>query len=555
MAHEIVLGEIEGTAAHICSSVTKINQINDLFKYLKHEHATVAITASEALFACFKNYSITTTIIPDGLSPEQQAVYKFLSTKLKTYRQRLLTDLSHRDDAVAVHHLQTLVEMLVLQSSDTPTHGVLAEQVIDALLSPNSDKEDTLSHFADTFMACPDVQLLALRAIARCANTHTSAPPAAKRAKSSANATDTQTHVVNNLYMLLHQYELPTPDMLSELPTLSMMFSSVEDEFTEEPLDTADNDDIGDNESDDETLDLTVASAAAPPPPEDTTPVVDKAISELHKSLAKAFSTAWLEFLKLELPTEVFRDALSRLNDQVIPSLNNPKMLIDFLTDAYSLGGVAAVLSLKALFTLIYYHNLDYPDFYKQLYALLDTSIFYVKHRVTFFPLLDQFLSSTHLPAYLAAAFAKRLMRLALQAPPSGVEVTVQLVYNLIKRHGSLKRLAHRRLTDEGETPTIAGDPFDMMQEDPAQSNAMDSSFWELSCLLQHYHAPVQTTAELIKTPAFRKHPQPVAKMAQGSYNSAIQTTTKKPLDASVPLTFIPPTSLSDVSTTFELWQ
>jgi len=172
----------------------------------------------------------------------------------------------------------------------------------------------------------------------------------------------------------------------------------------------------------------------------------------------------------------------------------------------------------------------DYPDFYKQLYALLDTSIFYVKHRVTFFPLLDQFLSSTwvkacvcrpcflacmplillarrHLPAYLAAAFAKRLMRLALQAPPSGVEVTVQLVYNLIKRHSSLKRLAHRRLTgqslsrtaggleipcyaleftsihapppftpvgiDEGETPTMAGDPYDIEQEDPAQSNAM----------------------------------------------------------------------------------
>jgi hypothetical protein len=44
-----------------------------------------------------------------------------------------------------------------------------------------------------------------------------------------------------------------------------------------------------------------------------------------------------------------------------------------------------------------------------------------------------------------------------------------------------------------------------------------------LSSLLQHYHAPVQTAAELIKTPAFRKHPQPVAKMAQGSYNSAIQ--------------------------------
>ena len=37
----------------------------------------------------------------------------------------------------------------------------------------------------------------------------------------------------------------------------------------------------------------------------------------------------------------------------------------------------------------------DYPHFYQQLYALLTVSMFYVKHRTTFFPLLDQFLSST----------------------------------------------------------------------------------------------------------------------------------------------------------------
>jgi len=91
-----------------------------LFQYLKHDHTTVAITASEglqlaclprclfltnldaALFACFKHYNITTTVIPAGLSTEKQAVYKFLATKLKTYRQKLLLDLSHRDDEVAV---------------------------------------------------------------------------------------------------------------------------------------------------------------------------------------------------------------------------------------------------------------------------------------------------------------------------------------------------------------------------------------------------------------------------------------------------------------------
>ena len=37
------------------------------------------------------------------------------------------------------------------------------------------------------------------------------------------------------------------------------------------------------------------------PPVEEEPAGVDKASSELHKSLAKAFSTAWLEFLKLEV--------------------------------------------------------------------------------------------------------------------------------------------------------------------------------------------------------------------------------------------------------------
>jgi len=60
------------------------------------------------------------------------------------------------------------------------------------------------------------------------------------------------------------------------------------------------------------------------------------------------------------------------------------------------------------------------------------------------FQLTDTCLKSTHLPAYLAAAFAKKLGRLALSAPPSGALVVIALIHNLLRRHPSINHLVHR---------------------------------------------------------------------------------------------------------------
>ena len=45
-----------------------------------------------------------------------------------------------------------------------------------------------------------------------------------------------------------------------------------------------------------------------------------------------------------------------------------------------------------------------------------------VKHRTRIIDLIDTFLSSALVPAYTAAAFAKRFARLALAAPPAGLD-------------------------------------------------------------------------------------------------------------------------------------
>ncbi|GCB83120.1 hypothetical protein scyTo_0023818 [Scyliorhinus torazame] len=79
--------------------------------------------------------------------------------------------------------------------------------------------------------------------------------------------------------------------------------------------------------------------------------------------------------------------------------MSKPTLMIDFLTAAYEIGGAISLLALNGLFYLIHHHNLEYPDFYKKLYSLLEPSVLHVKYRARFFHLLDLFLSSRSVPA------------------------------------------------------------------------------------------------------------------------------------------------------------
>jgi len=163
------------------------------------------------------------------------------------------------------------------------------------------------------------------------------------------------------------------------------------------------------------------------------------------KQQKKVFSSAWLSFLAVPLTSEIHKKILLNLHTDVLPHMTDPKLLMDFLTDSYNTGGVTSLLALNSLFVLIHKHNLDYPDFFKKLYALFEPNIFHVKYQSRFFHLTDLFLMSTHLPAYLVAAFVKRLSRLALTAPPSGAMLAVPFVCNLIKRHPGVQVLIQRK--------------------------------------------------------------------------------------------------------------
>ncbi|KAL5706070.1 hypothetical protein ACHQM5_024280 [Ranunculus cassubicifolius] len=218
--------------------------------------------------------------------------------------------------------------------------------------------------------------------------------------------------------------------------------------------------------------------------------------SQIAKKMKLKFTKAWLSLLRLPLPLDVYKEILVSLHQTVMPYLSNPIMLCDFLTSSYDIGGVTSVMALSSLFILMTQHGLEYPNFYQKLYALLVPSVFMAKHRAKFLELLDSCLKSHHLPAYLAAAFTKKLSRLALVVPPSGALVIIALVHNLLRRHPSINFLVHKQ-TDETDESTKDADMsnsskpgvdlFDNEELDPAKCNAMRSSLWEIDTLRHHY--------------------------------------------------------------------
>ncbi|ESZ93093.1 hypothetical protein SBOR_6523 [Sclerotinia borealis F-4128] len=243
-----------------------------------------------------------------------------------------------------------------------------------------------------------------------------------------------------------------------------------------------------------------------------------------HKKRAQG---AWLAVMNMEMVKERRKLILSKITESIAPWFTKPELLMDFLTDSYNSGGSTSLLSLSGVFYLIQEKNLDYPSFYRKLYSLLDTGILHSKHRSRFFRLLDTFLSSTHLPVVLVASFIKRLSRLTLYSPPSGVVAVVPWMYNLLKKHPTCLFMIHRE-TRGAEAKKILeeeglSDPFLMDEEDPMLTNAIDSSMWEIVTLQSHYHPNVATLAKIISE-QFTKHSYNLEDFLDHSYGSMLES-------------------------------
>jgi U3 small nucleolar RNA-associated protein 19 len=75
----------------------------------------------------------------------------------------------------------------------------------------------------------------------------------------------------------------------------------------------------------------------------------------IHK---RGFSDCWIKLLKLPLTEEMYKKVLLILHKRILPHMYEPKLLMDFLTDSYNVGGAVSLLALNGLFTLITEHNL-----------------------------------------------------------------------------------------------------------------------------------------------------------------------------------------------------
>ncbi|KAG8597376.1 hypothetical protein GDO81_002272 [Engystomops pustulosus] len=248
----------------------------------------------------------------------------------------------------------------------------------------------------------------------------------------------------------------------------------------------------------------------------------------------KIFERVWMGFLKHKLSVSLYKKVLLILHESILPHMTKPTLMIDFLTVAYDVGGAISLLALNGLFILIHQHNLEYPDFYKKLYSLLDPSVFHVKYRARFFHLANLFLSSTHLPVYLVAAFAKRLSRLSLTAPPQCLIMIIPFICNLIRRHPACRPLIHRPSAEAD----LASDPFIMEEKDPAKSCALESSLWELEALQNHYYPNVLRAANVISR-ALSTQESDISELLELSAYELFEKEMKKKFNT-VPLEFEP---------------
>ncbi|KAK3749015.1 hypothetical protein RRG08_056923 [Elysia crispata] len=215
------------------------------------------------------------------------------------------------------------------------------------------------------------------------------------------------------------------------------------------------------------------------------------ASQELKDKSRRQMTAVVCRFLKLQMPTKLYREVLVSISS-IMEKMSSPLMLTDFLTESFNIGGAISLMSLQGLFILMTQYNLDYPDFYTKLYSMFEPQVFSARYKARFFLLADTFLTSTHLPSYLVAAFAKRLARLSLHAPTPALYISLPFIMNLISRHPACEVLLHRT---EGPYE-FEEDPFQPNEPDPKNAKALDSCLWELQTLEMHIDPNVAEKAK-----------------------------------------------------------
>ncbi|PAV73778.1 hypothetical protein WR25_16298 [Diploscapter pachys] len=212
------------------------------------------------------------------------------------------------------------------------------------------------------------------------------------------------------------------------------------------------------------------------------------------KVWGKIWDELWTTFLcETKIPKELLIKLLPFVTENVLETFKEPFRTADFFFRSFKYGGIYAILSLAAIFKLIVVHNFEYPDFYKEVYALTTPFVLYSDYKETFIRLIDSFLSSTHIPLYIVASFIKRLSRNLLVAPLEAQEPILGLLRNFVIRHPIASQLMHRNVPEKFDS-----DPFNNEEPDLSKTNALNSSLWEIKTLQNHWHPDVGRRAKFV---------------------------------------------------------
>ncbi|KAH8926800.1 CBF-domain-containing protein [Atractiella rhizophila] len=234
--------------------------------------------------------------------------------------------------------------------------------------------------------------------------------------------------------------------------------------------------------------------------PSEDTIVTQEEKEDVHPLLElsthrKSYTQYFYALLGTGLDEDQMKRLLVVLHSRVLPNLTHVTRLMDWLADCTDRGGTVALLALNALYLVMSKNNLDYPNFFPRVYALLDRKMLHSRYRTRFLNLLDLFLTSSHLTSSLVAAFIKRLSRLSLNAPTGAIVLILPFVYNLLKRHPKCEQLIHRVEGMDG----FDKDPFDMSEPDPLNSHALESSIWELVSMKKHFWSSIASLSKMFE--------------------------------------------------------
>ncbi|POM67091.1 Nucleolar complex protein 4 [Phytophthora palmivora] len=562
------VAEIKQLEAKIKEDVKQINELPKVVKALQHSDKAVAQAAMQSvrrvLLFFLEKGDLKVKPTEAAKKPkgsDTQAIDKFRSWIWDVYVnfiQEMLQWLgdAQTDSNLRVGALRTLMEFVSregeIRGGNAPTFGnETFTRVVQELTTTEKLKGELASVFKGEYVgAYMDVQYYMLKNLAQILDS----------ALSKENDETTDLTLVANALRMLGMVQMP----YDAEEITSFLVEPKNSNLSEQELVSSDNE----SDSDEEVL----ATAGTKRKTASDTKKTTKKTRGLRsvKQHQHAFSLAWIAVLRHKLPQASYKKVLVQLPDEIMPHLVNPLLLADFLTDSYSIGGVTSLLALNSLFILIQDYNFDSPDFYNKLYALLDDPTLYsAKQRDRFFGLLSLFLSSTHLPAYTVAAFAKRLSRSALTAEPGAILFIIPMVYNLILRHKECLQLIHRtgaftaaekaakrreelssgsavdaaakKLSNEKTALVLKDghDPFENDEIDPIKCNALQSSLWELYTMKHHYNADVALKARMFEE-KLRHQFVDVDESMEITYKSLFDKQLKRKEKGKVPLAFQP---------------